>query len=114
MTPEENIRKLLETLDKSVNDFNDAIPEIQKQIAMGIAGFVGNILGLKMPGAIAGIQEPGPAGQEVPLEPDQQTKLDQALDILCIKDPFIGDHLLKVALIARDNPGKYNMLVGML
>lgn len=40
MTPEENIRNLLTALDDAVNNFNSAIPAIQKQIASEIELFV--------------------------------------------------------------------------
>lgn len=40
MTPEEIIRNLIDTLEKSVNDFNESIPAIQKQIASEIELFI--------------------------------------------------------------------------
>jgi hypothetical protein len=40
--------------------------------------------------------------------------VQQAVNILCTRDPKLGDHLLGVANIAVTNPGQYNMLIGML
>lgn len=48
----------------------------------------------------------------IPAEQDQ--KIEQALQILKTLDPLVGDHLLALAVIARDQPAKYQMAIGLL
>jgi hypothetical protein len=53
----------------------------------------------------------------VPIEAnddEQQDRMQQALDIIYPIDPFLGDHLLKIAAIATADPAKYKMLIAML
>jgi hypothetical protein len=45
---------------------------------------------------------------------DQQDKCNQALEILVRCDPSLGDNLMKIAKIAENDPGKYQMFSKML
>lgn len=90
-------------------------PDMKRELMMGIrylahecvAG-IKNKLGMaKQPATMAGVPG-GPPSQE------QIDKINAALDILEAADPLLGDHLLAIARIAKDNPGQYNMLITML
>jgi hypothetical protein len=106
-----------------------ARPEILGAIAQRVFGLVDKFLGgvgvmaTTRPAAMAGV--PGP--EQSPDQgydnattlyqklPDQERMLfDQAIEILLQRDPEIGTHLSKLAVIARDNPGKYSMYASML
>lgn len=66
---------------------------------------------------IPGIMDaPAPMGSigQVPDSGNQQEKLNQAILILGPLDPLIGDHLLALAIIARDQPDKYKMALTLL
>ena len=90
--------------------FND--PTMKPIIMQAIAGVVSKIVPMRgNPAAVAGI----PVEQVVSvLEPGQPEKVQQAVNVLCSKDPKLGDHLLKLAGIAVNNPGQFTMLIGML
>lgn len=45
---------------------------------------------------------------------EQQSKCNEALEILCRCDPNLGDNLLKIARMAENDPGKYQMFSKML
>jgi hypothetical protein len=68
--------------------------------------------------AVAGIDEPPPHQQQEALtsvlEPGQPEKVQQAINVLCAKDPKLGDHLLAVAGIAWNDANRYNFLISML
>jgi hypothetical protein len=94
------------------------MPGVKAALQDKLVGFIQSIVPLRSnnprPAAVAGV-EPVPTGQgQVVLETGQIEKVQQAINQLATRDPVLGDHLLKVAKIATDNPGKYNMLVGML
>lgn len=91
-------------------------PKIQEAVAGQIIGLVGAIRNkffpvAYTPGAVAGI-DPGSSATE--LTSEEAMLLSQALAVLKQRDPQIGTHLYKVALIAQNDPGKYNLLIGML
>jgi hypothetical protein len=48
------------------------------------------------------------------LKEGQPEKVQQAVYILCSKDPLLGDHLEKLAGIAVNNPGQFEWIIGML
>lgn len=83
-------------------------PMIQEVIAMKVAGFFG--MRPPAPGKVAG-QDPEGYGL---LSADQVTKVQQAVQQLSQVDDKLGDHLLGVAKIARENPLKYRGLTAML
>jgi len=83
-------------------------PEMQQMMIAGIRTIVGKITGMtRQPASVAGMP---------PVSPDasQGDKIDQALDILEAADPLLGDHLLAIAKIAKENPSQYQFLIGML
>jgi hypothetical protein len=89
-------------------------PQIKEVLMSKVAEFVGNILGTnKAVGAIGALPEKNNA-VGLHLEADQIEKINQAIAILAEHDPKIGDHLLKLAALARDNPSKYKMGLSML
>lgn len=89
-------------------------PQFQEMAISKLSQLIGNWMGSSSPGAIAGIEQPQREQGENLLTEEQAGKVDQAIDILCRYDPLLGDNLLKVAQIARENQGKYKMLTGML
>jgi hypothetical protein len=86
-------------------------PQIQGMLMQKIFGWLNP--GERMPGAIGGIDQGQPA-EPVSVSQEQLDKLNEAIDILIAHDPNIGDHLQKIARIARDEPGKYKMFAAML
>jgi hypothetical protein len=48
------------------------------------------------------------------LKDGQLEKIHGALDLLCTRDPDLGDHLQKLASIALTNPQQFQWLLGML
>lgn len=100
-------------IGKVLNDIWDH-PDMKNAIMSKVVGFVQNIMPMKQttPAQMAGI-----AGQEPltsVLTEDQVAKVHQALNVLCAKDPQLGDNLLKVAALIQSNPGKYKMAISML
>jgi hypothetical protein len=82
---------------------------------MAMIGKAASWLGIPLPtqpARVAGLENKG-TGESV-LNPEQVKKVQDALDILCRLDAKLGDHLMGIAKIARDDPGKYNMLSKML
>lgn len=91
-----------------------AIPGMAEQLSPLISGLTNMILkGLNIP-----IPENKPINTNYAgingLSDDQETKIDQALEILEKIDPFLGDSLLKLASIAQKDPGKFKSLLSML
>lgn len=90
-------------------------PQIQMLVANKLGALITGWLGIPSgPQAVAGIEPSANNEPPPPLSEDQETKIDQALEILAARDPELGDHLLKIAAIARDTPGKYQMYITML
>src|ERR1700743_479275 len=90
-------------------------PQIQTVVAQRLGSLITNLLGIPQgPQAVAGIEPPKEGQPAAPLSQEQEDKIDEALEILASCDPELGDHLLKIAAIARDTPGKYKMYVTML
>lgn len=92
-------------------------PQIKQVISQQIGRWVGGFLNPSSPvAAIGGIEQPTTPMQptQINLPDDQVQKINQAISILAAHDNKLGDHLLKLAAIARDNPGKYKMALTML
>lgn len=117
-------------LDKVKQDEEE---EAQPAKPAGVMGFLGAMLdnpqiqqmlfhkiftwlnpGQPAPAAIGAVEQGQTTTAQVTLTQDQVDKLNAAVDILMTCDPNLGDHLMKIAVIARDNPGKYNMFAAML
>jgi hypothetical protein len=89
-------------------------PQIKEVLMSKVADFVGNLLGTnKQVGAIGALPDRNNA-VGLHLEQDQIEKINEAIAILAANDPKIGDHLLKLAALSRDNPSKYKMGLSML
>lgn len=90
------------------------LPEIRQAIAMKAVGFINNLFPMntnrQQPAQVAGGDVPG----QSLLNPDQVEKVQRAIHILCTKDAQLGDHLLKLAEIATNDPGKYAMALKFL
>lgn len=91
------------------------MPDVKNRIALGAVGLLDKIIplkmsGMKQPAQIAGLN----AEQQQAQRQQQQQKIHQAINAIFPVDPELGDHLLKVADIAVNNPGKYKMFIGML
>lgn len=96
---------------KDVQDFL-----LAKVVGMA-EGLASSIFGKKtMPATVAGIPEQPVNGNEAyqALTDEQKKLLNEAMAILLSKDPEIGTHLHKLAIILRDSPGKYSMYASML
>jgi hypothetical protein len=93
-----------------------------KQIFLGaLQGIVSKIVPMRNqngPAAVAGIgevqSEAEPQTLSSVLESGQPEKVQQAINLLCCKDPKLGDHLLALAQIAMNDPGKYNFALSFL
>jgi hypothetical protein len=108
---------------KGINGFLAGVMESPQGQAMFwnvIGSIVSKIVPMRNAGsaAVAGIDQP-PVEQEdrvltSVLEPGQPEKVQQAINVLCAKDPKLGDHLLAVANIACTDPGRYDFMISML
>ena len=96
-----------------LNGFLDH-PGVKEALISKVMGWVGNLMApgspRPVPAQVAGLEGESPAV----VSPEQYKKLEQAISILAKADPEIGDHLLSLALIARDNPKKYAMALTFL
>jgi hypothetical protein len=107
---------------KGINGFLAGIMESQQgqQMFWNVVGaIVSKIVPMQNangPAAVAGIgnTEMDPDEIQSVLEAGQPEKVQQAVNVLCTKDPKLGDHLLAVAGIAVNDPNKYKFLIGML
>lgn len=94
------------------------MPGVKAALQDKLIGLIHSIVPMRnmnpRPAAVAGVEQGQPQQGQVVLQPGQIEKVQQAINQLATKDPILGDHLLSVAQIATDNPGKYKMLVGML
>jgi len=89
-------------------------PQIKDLLMKKVADLIGSFLGTSPTvgaiGSLPGMEQPVPLS----LEEEQITKIKEAVAILAQHDKKIGDHLLKLAALARDNPHKYKMGLQML
>lgn len=90
------------------------MPDVKNRVALAAVGLIDKIIPMKFgnmnrPAAIAGTPEQQQASAR-----QQQQKIQQAINAIFPVDPDLGDHLLKVADIAVNNPGKYKMFISML
>ncbi len=119
-------------LEKKVKEQEEAVPEEPQgiagffngildmpQVQQAIAGHVVNILSKIIPmktnnaAQVSGIPDEATNNEET-LSPDQIAKVEKAIDLLALKDPKVGDHLLAVAKIAHESPAKYKAMILML
>lgn len=90
-------------------------PTMKQVLVRALAGIVSKVVPMGEPMQPASVAGVGDTGQLVSvLQPGQPEKVQQAINVLCAKDPELGDHLLKLAAIAMNNPNQFNMLIGML
>lgn len=96
-------------------------PEIQQAMMERVIGFINMIMPNRGPAAIAGV--PGTGGELTPdqiaaaynsMPADQKKKMDTAIGILVTQDPEVGNNLLKIAMILKENPKKYQTFAAML
>jgi hypothetical protein len=138
-----DVEERLQAQDKVIMELRTQLAEAeeeQEEKPKGVGGFLAGIMespqGQQMfwnvvgaivskivpmqntgPAAVAGISQGDQVEQEEiqsVLEVGQPEKVQQAVNILCTKDPKLGDHLLAVAGIALNDPNKYKFLIGML
>lgn len=87
-------------------------PMVQQMIVAGIGNVMGKFLPMNNsqgPAKVAGVQ-----GADDFLSEGQKMKIATAVQRLAAKDPLLGDHLLKLADIAENNPAKYNAALNFL
>jgi len=93
-------------------------PEIQQMIIGAVAGYVKRFFNKEPIVASMGeIHQPAHAEQGSAwdsLSAEQRDKVQNAMDILMRTDPKIGDHLYALALIAQNEPSKYQMALKFL
>jgi hypothetical protein len=92
-------------------------PFMKQTLVQALAGIVSKIVPMRnMPGsAVAGIGDAGPQQMLASvLEAGQPEKVQEAINVLCAKDPKLGDHLLSVARIALNDPTRYSLFISML
>jgi hypothetical protein len=91
-------------------------PDMKNAIISRVVGFVQKIMPMgntnTLPAGMAGVE--GQQPMQSILDQDQVNKVQQALNVLCAKDPKLGDNLLKVANLIMSDPRKYNMALTML
>lgn len=89
-------------------------PQVQGVIGRVAMGWVAKLMPEGQQLGAVGSVNPPPSQQGSVLKADQPAKVQQALNILVTCDPDLGDNLLKIASIARDEPKKYAMFAAML
>jgi len=91
-------------------------PRMKDAIISRVVGLVQKVLPMgnnnPAPAGIAGLENQGEM-QSI-LTADQQAKAQAALNVLCAKDPNLGDNLTKVANLILADPSKYKWAIGML
>jgi hypothetical protein len=88
-------------------------PMMKQLFVRAIAGVASKFIpGAAMPAAVAGVEVE--TETQYVLKPGQAEKVQAAIDILCTRDPDLGDHLQKLANIAVSKKDTFNMLIGML
>lgn len=92
------------------------VPEAAAPLIGVISAFMAKTLGVDAAAAMAATPAMPAAAQGSigAISEDQADKIDQALDVLENASPTIGDDLLKLAQIAEQDPGKFQMLLTML
>lgn len=90
-------------------------PEVQKAIAGRFVAILDGITNMFTPKAAPLSPSAVGIGSVAPqLSQEQTAKLNQALQYLMSADPQLGDHLLTIAIIAKNDPQKYSQLITML
>lgn len=89
-------------------------PEIKAVLMSKVAEVAGRWLGTSPSVGAIGALPPTAQPLALELDQDQLNKVNEAMVILTAHDKKIGDHLLKLAALARDNPMKYKMGLTML
>lgn len=92
-------------------------PEIQDRLIGTVVDMVRQALGVKKPiGTMGNVTDPQPqsaaqgsAWEQLPT--DQQHKLRQAMEILMVRDPQLGDHMLALSQMSES---KYKMALSFL
>ena len=77
------------------------------QMQSMLMGVLANIMTPSKPQAVAGVRE-------ISENSDENQKIETALEVLKANTPNLGDKLLKLADMATNNPGQYQMLIKML
>ncbi len=110
---EEGEEKIGSVVMDWVNKFLE-MPEIRSRVATAMGSLLDKFLPMPNNNNNQGaISNPASIGS-VPDEQKQIELINQAVQLLYSVDKNLGVHLMKVAEIAQKNPGKYNMLIGML
>jgi len=91
-------------------------PDVQKAIAGKFVAILDGITNLFPGGGKAFLSPSYPAqigAVTASLSADQTVKVNQAIEYLSLVDPLLGDHLFKIALVAKTDIEKYNQIVAM-
>lgn len=114
--PQEQEEKPLSAIDKFAGYLNGLLemPDVKNRVALAAVGMLDKIIPLKMNNMRQPAQIAGTPQQQQEAAQQQQKKIQQAVNLIFPVDPLLGDHLLKVADIAVNNPTKYKMFIGML
>lgn len=89
------------------------IPEVRNAIGMAAIGLVSKIVPMQQNKnqKIAGSDGAQPGSV---LDQEQLELAQQAINILASKDAKLGDHLMKIAQVAQNDPAKYRLFAQML
>lgn len=112
------LNKQQEQLNELTSRFNAEDSEEEEEEKSGIMGLIdhqiyGPLIATAITGIVNKLMPAAPTALAgVPSEQDE--KINQAIIILKNYDNNLGDHLLKLADIAQNNNGQFNMLLKML
>lgn len=89
-------------------------PAIQQAIAGAIVNGLGKFIPMQQGQAakVAGVKQSDDVSDSV--SEMQRSKIVKAINRLAVCDPQLGDHLLRLADIAENDPGKYQMALKFL
>lgn len=92
-------------------------PDVQRAIAGKFVAILDGITNL-FPGANKVFPSPSFPAQigavTKTLSGEQTEKLNHAIEFLSTVDPLLGDHLYSIAVVARQDPAKYNSIISMI
>jgi hypothetical protein len=111
---EEGEEKIGSVVMDWVNKFME-MPEIRQRIAVAMGSLLDKFLPMSNNSHNMAQVQSNPASiGGVPDEEQQLQLINNAIQRLYQIDKKLGNNLIKVAEMAEKNPGKYNMLIGML
>lgn len=90
------------------------VTEAVQPLIMGLTSGLMKSMGMPLPDPAAVPAVPLQPAAMAGISPDQDDKINQALDILEPMAPELGDDLLRLAALAQRDPAQFQMLLNML